>query len=120
MLSRGRTRMRLPYSSTKHDSDRLFLFDCTTPAAGLDGGAKGSNPMSSRSARSTAPWIFWPVAAVLDLIAFCLRLTGRFVGFAIGLVLLVIGGILTLTIVLAPIGIPILIIGLLVIIRALF
>lgn len=74
----------------------------------------------SRSARSTAPWIFWPVAAVWDLIAFLLRLTGRLVGFAVGLVLLVLGGILTLTIVLAPIGVPVLIMGFLIMVRAVF
>jgi hypothetical protein len=76
--------------------------------------------MSSRSARSSAPWILWPVAAVLDLIAGVLRITGRLAGFAVGLALVVLGGLLTLTIVFAPIGIPVLIIGFLIVIRALF
>jgi hypothetical protein len=76
--------------------------------------------MSSLSARSSAPWILWPVAAVLDLIAGVLRITGRLAGFAVGLGLVVLGGLLTLTIVFAPIGIPVLIIGFLIVIRSLF
>ena len=74
----------------------------------------------SRTARSSAPWIFWPVAALWDLIAALLRLTGRVVGFAVGLVLLVLGGLLTITVVLAPIGVPVLIVGFLMMIRAVF
>jgi hypothetical protein len=55
---------------------------------------------------------------VLDLVGFVLRLTGRLVGFAIGLVLLVIGGMLTITVILAPIGLPLLIVGFLLMVRS--
>lgn len=74
----------------------------------------------SRSVRSAAPWIFWPLAALWDLVAFLLRLTGRLIGFAIGMVLLVVGGLLTITIVLAPIGLPLVAVGFLLMIRAVF
>lgn len=74
----------------------------------------------ARTARETAPWIFWPVAAVWDLVAFVLRVTGRIMAAIIGLVLLIGGGLLSLTIVGAPIGIPVAILGLLLLVRALF
>lgn len=74
----------------------------------------------SRSARSSAPWIFWPIAALWDLVAFVLRLTGRLIGFAVGLVLLIVGGVLTLTIVLVPIGLPLVVVGFLMMLRSVF
>jgi len=74
----------------------------------------------ARSARDTAPWIFWPFAAVLDLVAFVLRLAGRLVSGLIGLMLLVGGALLSFTIVGAPIGVPLAIVGLLLLVRAIF
>jgi hypothetical protein len=74
----------------------------------------------ARSARETAPWIFWPVAAIRDLLAFVLRLTGRLVSGVIGLVLLIGGALLSFTIVGAPIGIPLGLVGLLLLFRSLF
>jgi hypothetical protein len=74
----------------------------------------------TRSARSTAPWIFWPLAALWDLVAFLLRLTGRLIGFAIGLIMLAIGGVLCLTVILIPIGFPLLVVGFLLMVRSVF
>ncbi|MGD8279304.1 MAG: hypothetical protein PVH00_14805 [Gemmatimonadota bacterium] len=74
----------------------------------------------ARTARHAAPWIFWPIAAVWDLLAFVLRLTGRLVAGVIGLVLLTGGGLLSFTIVGAPLGIPLAIVGLLLLFRSLF
>lgn len=74
----------------------------------------------SRSARSFTPWIFWPVAAVWDLIAFVLRLTGRLIGFTVGLILVAVGGVLTLTVILLPIGLPLLVVGFLLMVRSVF
>jgi len=71
-------------------------------------------------ARATAPWIFWPIAALWDLLAFILRLTGRVVGALMALALLTIGALLTLTVILAPIGIPVFIVGLLLLVRSVF
>lgn len=71
-----------------------------------------------RSARETAPWIFWPIAAVWDLVAFVLRLTGRLVGAVIGLLLLVIGLALSITVILIPIGAPLAILGFLLLLRS--
>jgi hypothetical protein len=74
----------------------------------------------SRCARSSTPWIFWPVAAVWDLIAFVLRLTGRLIGFTVGLILVAVGGVLTLTVILLPIGLPLLVVGFLLMVRSVF
>jgi len=74
----------------------------------------------ARTARHTVPWIFWPIAAVWDLLAFVLRLTGRLVAGVIGLVLLMGGVLLSFTIVGAPLGIPLAIVGLLLLFRSLF
>lgn len=72
------------------------------------------------SAREQVPWIFWPFAALWDLLAFVLRLTGRILAGVIGLVLAVVGVLLTMTVVGAPVGIPLVILGVLLLIRSLF
>jgi hypothetical protein len=72
------------------------------------------------SARHSVPWIFWPIAAVWDLLAFVLRLAGRLITGVIGLVLLMAGVLLSFTIVGAPIGIPLAIVGVLLLFRSLF
>jgi hypothetical protein len=76
--------------------------------------------MMARSARERVPWIFWPIAAVWDLLAFVLRLTGRMVAAVIGLVFLLGGALLSFTLVAAPIGIPLAVVGLLLLVRAFF
>jgi hypothetical protein len=72
----------------------------------------------ARSARDSAPWIFWPIAALWDLIAFVLSLTGRLIGAVVGLLLLVIGLGLSITVILIPIGVPLAIVGFLLVLRS--
>jgi hypothetical protein len=74
----------------------------------------------SRPARETAPWFLWPVAAVWDLVAFLVTLTGRLIGVVLGLTLLTLGLVLTLTVVLAPVGVPIMVVGILLMVRSFF
>ncbi|MCI0435960.1 MAG: hypothetical protein L0271_20325 [Gemmatimonadetes bacterium] len=74
----------------------------------------------ARPARESAPWIFWPIAAVWDLIAFVIRLTGRAIGIVISLVLMVLSVILGLTIVGLPLAIPVFLLGFLLLLRSLF
>lgn len=71
-------------------------------------------------ARQSAPWFLWPIAALWDLLAFVLRLTGRLVGVILGVVLMVLGGVVTMTVVGAPVGIPLFVLGLLLLVRSLF
>lgn len=72
------------------------------------------------SARQHAPWFLWPLAAIWDLFAFFLKLTGRLVGALLGLVLMIVGIVLSLTVLGAPIGVPLLVFGFLLMIRSLF
>ena len=70
--------------------------------------------------RHSAPWFLWPFAALWDLLAFILRLTGRVVAAVVGLALMILGIVITITVVGAPVGIPLFIVGLLLLIRSIF
>lgn len=74
----------------------------------------------SRSARANAPWFLWPFAALWDLFALILGLTGRLLGAILGLVFMILGIILTMTVLGAPVGVPLAILGFLLLIRSLF
>jgi hypothetical protein len=66
------------------------------------------------------PWFLWPFAAIWNLVAAILGFTGRLVGAILGLALVIAGIILTLTIAGAPVGIPLALIGLLLMVRSIF
>jgi hypothetical protein len=62
----------------------------------------------------------WPAAALWRLLTLVLGLTGRLLAVVIGVVLLLAGGLLTATVVGAPVGIPLCVLGVLLLIRGLF
>ena len=64
--------------------------------------------------------LLWPFWALWQFLATILQLTGRFLGIIIGIVLMAVGVLLTLTIVGSVIGIPLIALGLLLIARGLF
>ena len=66
------------------------------------------------------PWIFLPFVGLWDLVAWIIGLTGRLIAVVLGLVFLVVGVILTITVVGAIIGIPLIIIGFLLVLRGLW
>ena len=66
------------------------------------------------------PWILLPFYAIAQLIAGILKLTGRLLAAVIGLVLLIIGVTLSVTIIGAVVGIPLIIFGLMLMVRAIF
>lgn len=66
------------------------------------------------------PWYLWPFAALWRLMATIVELTGRFVAMVIGLVFVIVGAVVSLTIVGAIVGIPMAIIGLLLFVRGIF
>ena len=66
------------------------------------------------------PWFAWPFYALWRLLGFILNATGRLVCALLGIVLLVAGVTLTLTVVGAPLGIPLAILGFLLLLRAVF
>jgi hypothetical protein len=66
------------------------------------------------------PWLLMPFKWLWDLLALILGLTGRIAGTVIGLVLMIIGLLLTVLIISAPIGIPLMVVGFLLAIRSIF
>lgn len=66
------------------------------------------------------PWIVWPLKAFWCLIAWIIGFTGRLVAVVLGAVLMILGGLVSLTIVGAIIGIPLAVVGLLIVLRGLF
>jgi hypothetical protein len=66
------------------------------------------------------PWYLWPFVAIWKLIAVIVEMTGRFVAMVLGVVLIIVGVIVSLTIVGAIVGIPLAIVGLLLLLRGIF
>ena len=73
----------------------------------------------SNQARNT-PWILWPFVALWDLLTGILKLTGRVIAALIGVVLMIAGIAVSLTIVGAIVGIPLIIFGFMLTVRGLF
>lgn len=65
-----------------------------------------------------APWFLWPFVALWSLLTGILQLCGRIVAAALGLTLMVAGGVISLTIVGAVVGIPLAILGFMLMLRS--
>ncbi|MBI5879044.1 MAG: hypothetical protein HZB53_15460 [Chloroflexi bacterium] len=70
--------------------------------------------------RSHVPWLLWPFRAVWQLVTFVLGLTGRLIAVVLGIVFMIVGVLLTVTVIGAIIGIPLLIFGFFLMLRGLF
>ncbi|MBN1807380.1 MAG: hypothetical protein JW837_19190 [Sedimentisphaerales bacterium] len=70
--------------------------------------------------RKSVPWFLWPFVVIWHLLALILNITGRVLAGILGVVLMVLGIAITLTIAGAPIGIPLAIVGLLFVFRSIF
>jgi len=66
------------------------------------------------------PWYLWPFAAIWKLLAVIVEMTGRFVAMVLGIVFILVGVIVSLTIVGAIIGVPLAFVGLLLLLRGMF
>ena len=66
------------------------------------------------------PWYLWPFSALWKLLAVIVEMTGRFVAMVLGVVFIIVGMIVSLTIVGAIVGVPLAIIGLLLLLRGIF
>ncbi|HLA39160.1 MAG TPA: hypothetical protein VJ417_04145 [Candidatus Glassbacteria bacterium] len=64
--------------------------------------------------------VFWPVVALWKLLTFVLELAGRLVLAAVALVIMIAGAILTVTVAGAVVGIPLIVLGVLLLIRGIF
>jgi hypothetical protein len=74
----------------------------------------------SATAEHRPPWFLWPFVALWRLLAAIVGLTGRLVAIVLGLVLLIVGAVLTALIVTAPIGLPLALFGLLLVVKGLW
>jgi len=70
--------------------------------------------------KSNIPWYLWPFAAIWKLLAVIVELTGRFVAMVIGIVFIIVGIVVSLTIVGAIVGVPLAAIGLLLLLKGIF
>jgi hypothetical protein len=66
------------------------------------------------------PWYLWPFWAIWKLVVGIVAGTGRLVAVILGLVFLIVGVVLTITVVGAIVGVPFIIFGLLLMVRGLF
>ncbi len=74
----------------------------------------------SDSTQGNVPTLLWPFYAIWRLLTFILNLIGRVISALLGIVLMAGGVAIALSIVGAPIGIPLASLGFLLLIRALF
>lgn len=70
--------------------------------------------------KQSIPWYLWPFAAIWKLLAVIVEMTGRFVAMVLGVVLILVGVIVSLTIVGAIVGVPLALVGLLLFLRGMF
>ncbi len=70
--------------------------------------------------RRKTSWVLWPLLALWRLLTGLMKLTGRLVAIVTGFVFLVAGILLSITIVGAIAGIPLAILGAMLIVRGLF
>ncbi len=66
------------------------------------------------------PCLLWPFKAIWDLVIWIISLTGRLLAVVLGLVFMLVGVVLTVTVVGAIIGIPLIIFGFMLVIRGLW
>ena len=69
---------------------------------------------------SAGSCIVWPFAAVWHLAAFILEATGRLLVVLLGLIAVILGVLISLTIVGAVVGVPLILFGIVLIVRGLF
>jgi hypothetical protein len=72
------------------------------------------------STQSNVPILLWPFYAIWRLLTLVLNLIGRVISALVGIALMVGGVAITLSVVGAPVGIPLASLGFLLLIRALF
>ena len=66
------------------------------------------------------PWYLWPFYAIWRLLTWIVKLTGRLIAIFLGLAMIIIGAVLCITMILLPLGVPLIIFGFLLALRGLF
>jgi len=72
------------------------------------------------STQSHVPLLLWPFYAIWRVLTFILGIVGRLLAALLGIGIMVAGVVITMSVVGAPIGIPLASLGFLLLIRALF
>jgi hypothetical protein len=67
-----------------------------------------------------SPCLLRPFIWLWNFIAYIITLTGRFLAVILGIVLMILGAVLTITVVGAIVGIPLIIMGVLLVVRGLW
>ena len=70
--------------------------------------------------KKRVPWFLYPFWLIWRLVVLISQATGRLVGAILGLVLMIVGVVVSLTVVGAVVGIPLVIFGFMLIVRSLF
>jgi len=65
-------------------------------------------------------WILWPFVAIWRLLTFILEITGRLVAIILGIVSMIVGVVVTATVIGAIVGVPLVVFGFLLVMRGLF
>ena len=66
------------------------------------------------------PWCLWPFKALWRLAGFIVKVTGALFAILLGLLLMVLGMFFTVTIIGAIVGIPLFVLGFLLVVKGLF
>jgi hypothetical protein len=69
---------------------------------------------------SRIPWILWPFYAIWKVLTVILNITGRIICALLGMALMALGVAVAISVVGAPVGIPLAAFGFLLAVRALF
>ena len=69
---------------------------------------------------SVASCLTWPFVVLWRLVAFIFELTGRFLAIVLGIVFMIVGVIVSLTVIGAILGVPMILFGLMLVIRGFF
>lgn len=70
--------------------------------------------------KQSIPWYLWPFAPIWKLLSVIVEMTGRLVAMILGIVFVVVGVLVSLTVIGAIIGVPLAVIGLLLFFRGMF
>jgi hypothetical protein len=76
--------------------------------------------MATESETRRVPLLLWPFWAIWRLFALIIGLTGRLAAGVLGLLLMIAGLIVSFTLIGLPVGVPLIIIGFLLMIRSIF
>jgi len=66
------------------------------------------------------PFLLWPFWALLQLAVWILKVTGRLIGAILGLVLVILGIVLTITVIGALLGVPLIVLGVMLMGKSIF